>query len=51
MTTAGTESLDVVGSLEKKLQWIDGTTARWDGYTEFQRRPHPMLDLFAQYMS
>jgi uncharacterized protein len=36
---------------EKKLQWIDGTTARWDGYLEFQRRPQPMLDWFAQYMS
>lgn len=35
---------------EKKLQWIEGTTARWDGYLEFQRRPQPMLDWFAQYM-
>jgi len=24
---------------EKKLHWIEGTTARWDGYLEFQRRP------------
>jgi hypothetical protein len=23
---------------EEKLQWIEGTTARWDGYQEFQRR-------------
>jgi hypothetical protein len=22
---------------------IEGTTARWDGYLEFQRRPQPML--------
>jgi hypothetical protein len=36
---------------EKKLQWIEGTTARWDGYLEFQRRPQPTLDWFAQYMS
>jgi hypothetical protein len=36
---------------QKKLQWIEGTTARWDGYLEFQRRPQPMLDWFAQYMS
>jgi hypothetical protein len=36
---------------EKKLLWIEGTTARWDGYLEFQRRPQPMLDWFAQYMS
>ena len=36
---------------EKKLQWIEGTTARWDGYLEFQRRPQPILDWFARYMS
>ena len=30
---------------------IEGTTARWDGYMEFQRRPQPMLDWFARYMS
>ena len=36
---------------DKKLQWIEGSTARWDGYLEFQRRPQPMLDWFAQYMS
>ena len=36
---------------EKKLQWITGTTARWDGYLEFQRRPQPMLEWFEKYMS
>jgi uncharacterized protein len=36
---------------DKKLQWIEGTTARWDGYLEFQRRPQPVLDWFAQHMS
>jgi len=35
----------------KKLQWIEGTTARRDGYLELQRRSQPMLDWFAQYMS
>jgi hypothetical protein len=42
---------DNIPVAEKKLQWIEGTTARWDGYLEFQRRPRPMLDWFAQYMS
>ena len=42
---------DNIPIAEKKLQWIEGTTARWDGYLEFQRRPQPMLDWFAQYMS
>ncbi|GAB7045375.1 alpha/beta hydrolase [Catenuloplanes indicus] len=36
---------------DKRLLWIDGTTARWDGYLEFQRRPEPMLDWFATHMS
>ena len=35
---------------DKRLQWIEGTTARWDGYLEFQRRPQPMLDWFARYI-
>jgi hypothetical protein len=42
---------DNIPVADKKLQWIEGTTARWDGYVEFQRRPQPMLDWFAQYMS
>jgi uncharacterized protein len=42
---------DNIPVAEKKLQWIEGTTARWDGYLEFQRRPQPMLEWFAQYMS
>jgi pimeloyl-ACP methyl ester carboxylesterase len=42
---------DNIPAAGKKLQWIEGTTARWDGYLEFQRRPQPMLDWFAQYMS
>ena len=35
---------------EKELHWIEGTSARWDGYLEFQRRPRPMLDWFARFM-
>jgi pimeloyl-ACP methyl ester carboxylesterase len=35
---------------DKKLQWIGGTTRRWDGYLEFQRRPGSMLDWFAAHM-
>jgi pimeloyl-ACP methyl ester carboxylesterase len=41
---------DNIPAAEKKLQWIEGSTARWDGYMEFQRRPQPMLDWFAQHM-
>jgi len=28
----------------KRLHWVEGTTHRWDGYLEFQRRPEPVLD-------
>jgi len=42
---------DNIPVAEKALHWIHGTTARWDGYLEFQRRPEPMLQWFAKYMS
>jgi hypothetical protein len=42
---------DNIPVTDKKLQWIEGTTARWDGYLEFQRRPQPMLDWFTRRMS
>src|SRR6266478_6682229 len=35
---------------DKKLLWIRDSTARWDGYLEFQRRPQPMLEWFASHM-
>ena len=42
---------DNIPIAEKKLQWITDTSARWDGYLEFQRRPQPMLEWFEKYMS
>lgn len=42
---------DAVPVDDKQLQWIDGTTARWDGYLEFQRRPAPILDWLATHLS
>jgi pimeloyl-ACP methyl ester carboxylesterase len=42
---------DNIPITEKKLQWIYGTTARWNGYLEFQRRPQPMLEWFERYMA
>ena len=35
---------------EKRLHWIEGTSARWNGYMEFKRRPQPMLDWLARFM-
>ena len=45
------DDLDNIPVADKKLHWIEGTTARWDGYLEFQRRPKPMLESFAKHMS
>ena len=42
---------DNIPVADKQLQWIDGTTARFDGYLEFQRRPQPMLEWLAAHMS
>ena len=41
---------DNIPVADKKLQWIEDTTARFDGYLEFQRRPEPMLEWFAAHM-
>lgn len=32
---------DNIPSEDKELHWIEGTTARWDGYRDFQRDPQP----------
>jgi hypothetical protein len=42
---------DNIPVADKKLHWIEGTTARFDGYREFQRRPGPALDWFATHLS
>ncbi|MFD5746086.1 alpha/beta hydrolase family protein [Streptomyces sp. NPDC127033] len=42
---------DNIPVARKKLRWIEGTTARWDGYLEFQRRPEPMLAWFATHFA
>jgi hypothetical protein len=35
----------------KVLEWIEGTSARWDGYLDFQRNPRPKLDFFKEHMN
>jgi uncharacterized protein len=42
---------DNIPIADKKLAWIEGTTARFDGYLEFQRRPAPMLDWLTKYIA
>ena len=50
LSTYRWSSHDNIPVADKKLKWIHGTTRRWDGYLEFQRRPGPMLDWFAKHM-
>jgi uncharacterized protein len=42
---------DNIPGAEKQLHWIEGTTARWDGYLEFQRRPEPIVAWLAKYLA
>jgi pimeloyl-ACP methyl ester carboxylesterase len=42
---------DQIALKDKKLQWIYDSTARWDGYLEFQRRPGPMLKWFEEHFA
>ncbi|KIF78752.1 hypothetical protein QR77_11805 [Streptomyces sp. 150FB] len=35
---------DNIPATDKQLRWIEDTSARFDGYLEFQRRPKPILD-------
>jgi hypothetical protein len=44
-------TFDAIPIPQKKLHWIRGTTLRWDGYLEFQRRPEPMLAWLDEYMA
>ena len=42
---------DAVPAPGKELHWVRGTTRRWDGYVEFQRRPELILDWLATTMA
>jgi pimeloyl-ACP methyl ester carboxylesterase len=42
---------DNIRLADRQLHWIRGTTARWDGYLEFQRRPEPALEWFEKHMA
>lgn len=37
---------DKLGSKDKKLHWIEGTTRRFDGYNYLGQHPEVMLDWF-----
>ncbi|MEO1200200.1 MAG: alpha/beta hydrolase [Pseudomonadota bacterium] len=51
-TTAedGQKTFDLLGSNEKELFWIEGTTRRFDGYNYFGNTPERMIDWFDRFM-
>lgn len=42
---------DNIPASDKELFWIEGTTRRWDGYTQFQREPARILSWLERRMS
>lgn len=44
------EIFDNLGSKEKELVWIEGTTRRFDGYNYFAEKPREMLEWFGKYV-
>ena len=45
------KTFDLLGSKEKELFWIEGTTRRFkDGYNYFRRHPEKVLAFFDKYM-
>ncbi|BEI80842.1 hypothetical protein CcaverHIS002_0200020 [Cutaneotrichosporon cavernicola] len=44
------EIYDNLGTKEKKIFWIEGTTVRFDGYSYFGSHPEQMVDWFKKYL-
>lgn len=41
---------DLLSMPEKELLWVDGTTARFDGYNYFGEHPETMVEFFDKYV-
>ncbi|MGI1561945.1 alpha/beta hydrolase family protein [Klebsiella michiganensis] len=46
----GEKTLELLGSEDKELFWIEGTTRRWVGYNYFGQHPEKLLGWFEKYM-
>ncbi|GLP94741.1 alpha/beta hydrolase family protein [Paraferrimonas sedimenticola] len=46
----GQKTFDALGSQDKQLFWIEGTTRRFDGYNYFGEHPEMMLEWFGKYL-
>lgn len=47
----GQKTFDLLGSNEKELYWIEGTSRRFDGYNYFGQNPEKMIAWFDKYMT
>lgn len=48
--TDGQKTFDLLGSEDKELFWIEGTTRRFDGYNYFAENPEKMLAFFDRHL-
>ncbi len=46
----GQKTFDMLGSTEKELFWIEGTTRRFDGYNYFGNHPEKMIAFFDKHL-
>ena len=46
----GQETFNLLGSNEKELFWVEGTTRRFDGYNYFGQNPERMIAWFDRHM-
>ncbi|MEM9460152.1 MAG: alpha/beta hydrolase [Myxococcota bacterium] len=46
----GERTFELLGSQDKELFWIEGTTRRFDGYNYFGQHPEKMITFFDKYM-
>ena len=47
---AGEKTFELVGTEQKDLFWIEGTTRRWVGYNYFGQHPDKLIDWFDRFM-
>ena len=47
----GAKTFELLGSSEKEMFWVEGTTRRFDGYNYFGKHPEKMVAFFDEHMA
>ncbi|MEM9488564.1 MAG: alpha/beta hydrolase [Myxococcota bacterium] len=47
----GVRTYELLGSEDKEMIWVEGTTRRFDGYNHFGKHPEKMIAFFDKYMT